>query len=159
MSKTIYYCEPNERNTNTDTNLFFFDTYSHRWRYFRNLNNISGIKIKIISKFIYILSCEEDDLCVYDLNFQCIAVVKNNSRKWQWLSPISESANYLFQNNLIFNTKTFTFMLNNLKPEWPEGRKLLAIHEDKFILSGNKVYKIIMNSSKSKNFIKEKFFL
>jgi hypothetical protein len=155
--RTIHYCEPNERNRNTDTNLFLFDTFSYRWKFFRTLKGIRGISIKIFGDLIYIVSCSWDDLYVYDLEFQCIAVIKNNSRKWKWLSPISESANYLFQDNLIFNTKSFTFMFNNLKPQWPEGRKLQTIHKDKFILSGDKVYKINMNSSKSKNFIDDKF--
>jgi hypothetical protein len=156
-NRTIYYCEPNEQYRNTDTNLFFFDTFSYRWKFFRPLKGIRGINIKIFGDFIYIVSCSWNDLYVYDLKFQCIAVIKNNSRKWEWLSPISESANYLFQDNLILNTKTFTFMFNNLKPEWPEGRNLQTIHKDKFILSGDKVYKINMNSSKSKNFIDDKF--
>ena len=119
---------------------------------------IRGRQIKIFDDFIYTLHCDWEDMYIYDLKLNLIAVIKHNYG-FKWLKDICEStqANYLFQNDCILNTKTFSIISKNLKSNWHNGGELEAIHNDKFIFSRDKVYKMNMNTLKCKNFIDDKY--
>jgi len=134
-----------------------FNRIYHEMRYFDEIR-IRGRQIKIYDDFIYTLHCSWENMYVYDLKLNLIAVI-NQTKEFKWRDNIFESThtNYLFQKNCILNTKTFSIISKNLKSEPHGGRKLRAIHNDKFIFATDKTYKIYMNTSNSKIFIADKY--